>query len=101
MKTGRGLLAGAMALAGLMGVHQAQATTIANSVRTEKAADIATKVRAQTKKSMFGGDNPYASHGVFGMTPKEYGMRFGNGGSKKTNRLRYSHNAKVGRRNSK
>ncbi len=38
--------------------------------------------------------------GVFGMTPKEYGLRFGSGKGRKgrTNLLRCSHNAKLKRR---
>lgn len=36
----------------------------------------------------------------YGMSPKEYGIRYGNGNSRrpKHNRLRYSHNAKLKRR---
>lgn len=37
--------------------------------------------------------------GVFGMTPKEYGIRFGSGcGKKKTNFLRLARNARLRRR---
>lgn len=42
---------------------------------------------------------PPAYPGQFGLSPKEYGMRYGNGGSKRSNRNRYAHNAKVKRRN--
>lgn len=46
------------------------------------------------------GGIPFASvFPNYGMSPKEYGMRYGNGGSKKINRLRCAHNAKVKRRN--
>lgn len=35
----------------------------------------------------------------YGMSPREYGMRYGRGNRKgKSNRLRYSHNAKMKRR---
>ena len=38
--------------------------------------------------------------GVFGLTPREYGLRFGNGASRKgkKNYLRMAHNAKVSKR---
>lgn len=46
------------------------------------------------------GGIPLMQTGEFGLTPREYGLRFGNGASRKgkKNFLRMAHNSKVGKR---
>jgi hypothetical protein len=101
----KGLLTGAMALAGLGAVGLAQgAAKVDNNAVAVNANSKATTVRKETKGAikinpLTGGldmENPIGHN--FGMTPKEYGMRYGNGGSKHSNMNKYSHNAKLKRR---
>jgi hypothetical protein len=101
----KGLLAGAMAMAGLGTVGLAQgAAKLDNNAVTVSANSKATTVRKESKGAvkinpMTGGLDMTSPIGHnFGMTPKEYGMRYGNGGSKRSNMNRYSHNAKLKRR---
>lgn len=89
----------AIIMAGMLGFSQAQSSA-AIKVNSEIKATTARKSNSErlpfvspVRKSDLSG-----SYGVFGLTPKQYGQIYGNGGSKKSNRLRYSHNAKVKRR---
>lgn len=93
---------GAAALAGLASAGQVAS---ANALAAAPASTVeykATPERKATKEKISvndvtGGLNfPHLFSP--GLSPKEYGMRYGNGGSKRSNRLRYSHNAKVKRR---
>jgi len=105
----KGLMAGAMALAGLgtMGLGAANTVKLDNNAVTVNSNSKATIVRKESKGAikvnpMTGGlDMTPLMGSSFGLSPKEYGMRYGNGGSKRSNKLRYSHNVKVKRRNSK
>lgn len=97
------IIAGALGLAGLMGMGQVAQSRVneAASTRSESTPIKATagrKVSPYQKQIEIGGI-PLTHHiPAFGMSPKEYGIRYGNGGSKRSNRLRYSHNAKLKRR---
>lgn len=98
----------AMSLAGGIGVAQV-GQSLANAPVTQNqrsASDM--KATAPTKstfrRSIYaqsGGLDVIREGGEYGMSPMQYGMRYGNGKSRKIkhNRLRYSHNAKVNRRN--
>lgn len=88
MKSSRkSLLVGAMALAGLAGVGQvqsAQASASPNTLETSATARASKEKTIQQKNKIVNevGGIPIVSEGrQFGMTPKEYGMRYGNGGS--------------------
>ena len=89
-----------MMLAGLAGAGQVSAAS--TNMSTYQATTQAKEARK--KGSIFGiGSIPgmgSMSGGQFGLTPKEYGMRFGTGASRKgkSNRLRYATNAKLKRR---
>jgi len=95
----------AMALAGLMGSAQAtQPLTAQANVRTTgemKATREYRKSKEAINVNAYGGldFNPFLFKDA-GLSPKEYGLRFGTGKSRKnkSNRLRYSHNAKLNRR---
>jgi hypothetical protein len=95
----KSLLMATLAMAGLAGAgqvaqaHASEATTVQYKATTKtKAPKQKIVLNDVTGGLDFDRGNP------FGMTPKEYGIRFGNGGSKRSNRLRYSHNAKLKRR---
>lgn len=98
-------MAGAIALAGLgtTGLAKASANADSNAV-TINSNSKATTVRKEKKGAikinpMTGGLDMTPMWALNpGLSPKEYGMRYGNGGSKRSNRLRYSHNAKLKRR---
>jgi hypothetical protein len=102
----KGLMVGAMTLAGLgtAGMVKTLANTDNNAVTVSNSK--ATEPRKEKKGAikvnpMTGGldMDPYRQLDAMRlMSPKEYGMRFGNGGSKRSNRNRYSHNAKLKRR---
>lgn len=97
------LIAGAIGLAGLMGIGQIAQSRVneAAATRSESQPIKATRERKVSpyQHQVEIGGIPLTHHiPSYGMSPKEYGMRFGNGGSKRSNRLRYSHNAKVKRR---
>lgn len=104
----KGAMLGAMALAGLGGSQSTLAATA--KANTDNTAIIANSKATTVKKEKKGAIkvNPLTGGldmtppipGKFGLTPKEYGMRYGNGNSRKgkTNYTRMSHNAKVGRR---
>lgn len=93
----------AMALAGLGMVGQSYPSLAkaANQVKTEQAAEISRKSKREAFPFTKAGGSTDPFGNPFGLTPKEYGMRYGNGGSKRSNRLRYSHNAKVKRRSAR
>lgn len=100
MKKGMGLIAGAMALAGL-GVQAQIGQSIAVKSANEIQATQATKTKREKLPFTNMGSIPNLGFGgPFGLTPKEYGIAFGNGASRKgrSNKLRYSHNAKLKRR---
>lgn len=96
---------GAAAMAGLAGAGQvasAKATTApANTVEYKATNERKKQVKQKIAiNDMTGGLDFTHLLPQPGMSPKEYGIRYGNGGSKRSNRLRYSHNAKVKRRKS-
>lgn len=97
----------AMAVAGLMGT--AQATQPLSQATQQTATGGQSELKAtQERKRDKGAININALGGLdfkpllvsdFGMSPKEYGLSIAsNGGIKKSNRLRLSHNAKLKRR---
>lgn len=63
----------------------------------QKATRAETKVTTQIARHNVNGSGlDLITRGAFGMTPKEYGIRYGHGNRKgKTNRLRLAHNKKV------
>lgn len=90
----------ALALAGLAGTTQ-PATIVKQNTHQEQQKATAKKVVANhhvVRENVGGLD--LVQHGEYGMSPKEYGIRFGNGKSRKakTNYNRLSHNAKIERR---
>ena len=93
-----------MAVAGLFGTAQATApyvpTTQGNAQRDAKATPAKHTSRRQTIEELIGGVPLVSMLPDYGMSPKEYGIRYGNGASRKgkSNRLRNGHNAKVARR---
>lgn len=97
---------GAAAISGLAITGQiAQANkslAVTNSSTVEYKATTRRKEAKQniTVNDVTGGLDMSMPVRDFGLTPKEYGMRYGSGGTKRSNRLRYSHNAKVKRRKS-
>lgn len=92
----------AFALAGMMGTAQAaQSTLITSQNVNEIKATRETKHEAKKIEiNNYGGlDFPPIYFPEPGMSPKEYGMRYGHGNAKgKSNRLRLSHNAKLRRK---
>lgn len=93
----------AMALAGLTGSAQAAQPTLVTSQNVQEIKGVK-ETKRETKNievnNTGGLDFPPIHLPEPGLTPKEYGMRYGNGASRKgkSNRLRYGHNAKIGRR---
>lgn len=99
---GRAAGIGALAIASMLGGAQASQPLVAQTTN-------ATEIKATTKRKMnvkhkvvkedIGGLD-LMGYGDYGLSPKEYGLRFGTGKSRenKSNRLRYSHNAKLKRR---
>lgn len=91
----------AIALAGALGAGQtAQAMVPASTQVTEMKG---TAAKTQSRKSEYRaevGGIPLVTHYPdYGMSPKEYGIRFGHGNKKgKLNKLRLAHNAKLKRR---
>lgn len=100
----KSLVMGAAAMAGLASAGQVASAKMVDS----NSAPVKYEATAEKKKTgkqkiavnpLTGGLDMPALPPMFGiMTPKEYGMRYGNGGSKKSNRNRYAHNAKLKRR---
>lgn len=110
-RKGIGFLAAAMALAmaGSIGTTQSMENvnpkTAGGTEQNAKSTPAGERKKRSYHKEYMGssGGIPMLNHFTnYMMSPMEYGMRFGNGGSKKykSNRLRYSHNAKVKRRTS-
>jgi hypothetical protein len=108
-----GVIASAMAIgmAGMLGTAQVSQSTVVNqqqqtrNLPTQEIKSTAPR-KSVSRKSIIaqaGGLDVVLEGGVFGLTPKQYGMRFGNGKSRlgKVNKLRLSHNAKLKRRKSK
>ena len=92
---------GGLALAGIAGAGQVQANKALAAQNTVEYK-ATTKDRKSEKEKISvnditGGLN-FLHGNPYGMSPKEYGMRYGHGGTKRSNRLRYSHNAKLKRR---
>lgn len=92
-----------MALAGLVGNAQATQpyvnTPTSQTAGKDMKATPASHATRQARSVHSAGGLDLMQHGEYGMSPKEYGMRFGHGNSKRhTNKLACSHKAKVGRR---
>lgn len=100
----KSIVMGATTMAGLTGAGQVASAKLADTKATAVKYEATNEKKKAGKQKitvnpLTGGlDMPAHTPGVFGLTPKEYGQRFGNGGSKRSNRLRYSHNAKLKRR---
>lgn len=94
----------ALSLAGAMGVGQVSQTATApmQSEQTKSDFKATPPKQREAKTRMVNeiGGIPLMQTGEFGLTPREYGLRFGNGASKKrkNNYQRMAHNAKVCRR---
>ena len=93
-----------MALAGLMGSAQASQAYV-NSPLTQNAAgkDMkatpANSTRAQYRTVHTSGGLDLMQRGEYGMSPMEYGMRYGHGNKgRHTNLNKCSHNSKLKRR---
>lgn len=94
----------ATALASLAGTGQVAQSAQA-PVSTQQTVELKgteAKIRKHATKSVLhsGGMDIVQHDNGYGMSPKEYGIRYGNGNSRKVkhNRLRHSHNAKVKKR---
>jgi hypothetical protein len=89
----------AFALAALAGSAQALPLTSAPTTQNETKAT-APKVTQRTAHKVHSvGGLDLMQYGNYGMSPKEYGIKFGSGNQKgRCNRLRFSHNAKLKRR---
>ncbi|CAM6001135.1 unnamed protein product [Sphagnum balticum] len=105
MNKRKGLIAGVIALAGLGASAQVQSANIPMSSLVKQEATIEKKQKPGKQRiavnPLTGGlDMPPIFPTQFGMTPKEYGIRYGTGASKKkkSNRQRYATNAKISRR---
>lgn len=95
-----GVVAGAMALAGLMGFGQTAQGIAVKTGKEIQAANTRNQRRVRLPfVSPVGSGNPYV-YKEPGLSPTEYGMRFGTGKSriKKSNRLAFSTKAKLKRR---
>jgi hypothetical protein len=97
----------ALGLAGGLGTAQISQTAISNTPIQQSQRSGEIKATAPTKSvsrkiviQQSGGLDVIEEGGVFGLTPMQYGIQYGNGKSRKLkhNRLRYSHNAKLKRR---
>jgi hypothetical protein len=104
-----GLIGTALAFALAAGLGTAQVThTSINNAPTSQAQRSGEMKATQPRKSVSrkivaqhsGGLDIIHEGGDYGMSPKQYGLSYGNGKSRKVkhNRLRYSHNAKLKRR---
>lgn len=99
----RNLAIAAAFIAGSLGSAQATQPVLTQDTRT--ATEIKSTPAQQTKKKVshvkiVGGlDLVHESYHSYGMSPMEYGMKYGHGNKKKhTNTLRISHNHKVAKR---
>ncbi|WP_025142737.1 hypothetical protein [Pedobacter jeongneungensis] len=88
------------ALSALMfgGAGASAATNSVGTYKEMKSGAIETRQQRHQRVVFQGGGLDLIEHGAPGLSPKAYGMLVGNGGSKRSNRLRYSHNAKLKRR---
>jgi len=95
------------ALAAILGMAGLGATGQIAQASQPKANTVQYEATPKEAKQAKPTNNPYGgplgnllSFSIPGLTPKEYGIRFGTGKSrnKKSNRLRYSANAKIRRR---
>lgn len=87
-------------MAGLAGAGQvasAHTQSAASTVEYKATTDRKSKKEKITVNDVAGGLD-FAPSNPYGLSPKEYGQRFGRGGTKRSNQLRYSHNAKLKRR---
>jgi hypothetical protein len=94
-------IAMSLSLAAFIGGSQAMPpTTTHHSAQEETKAVGANHTRkARTIEETIGGIPRVTYYPDYGMSPKEYGMKYGHGNKKgKSNRLRFSHNAKLKRR---
>jgi hypothetical protein len=104
---GRAAGIGALAIASMLGGAQATQPLVAQQHQSQaQGGELkATREHRKSKEAInvnaYGGldFNPFLFNDS-GLSPKEYGLRFGTGKSSKnkSNRLRYSHNAKLKRR---
>lgn len=95
----KSFLSFAIALAGLTGATQASAPLMQSSFNEMKATAAKHSQSENKIYNTIGGIPLTTILPDYGMSPKEYGMRYARGNRKgKSNRLRYSHNAKMKRR---
>lgn len=102
----KSLVLGAAATAGLVaGGQVASAKMVDSSKQAPTEQYKATAEKKKKEKGAIGINNLTGGLDIppmyplqAGLSPKEYGMRYGNGGSKRSNRNRYAHNAKLKRR---
>ncbi len=85
-------------MAGLAGSHAAQAHRTAGTLHETKATAARPVSKYKVMREVGGLD--LVTHGMPGLSPKEYGLRYGNGKSKrhKTNKIQRSHGYKVAAR---
>jgi hypothetical protein len=95
----------AMALAALTGgVQGSQAYVNTPITQGQTSKDMKATPAKQARQTEHvvntAGGLDLVQRGEYGMSPMQYGMRYGTGASRKnkSNRLRYSHNAKVANR---
>jgi hypothetical protein len=91
-----------LGLAGMTGTAQAmQSLAHTTHVSREEMKAVGAKHTRQSKtiEESIGGIPRVTFMPDYGMSPKEYGMKYGHGNKKgRSNRLRFSHNAKLKRR---
>jgi hypothetical protein len=102
MNTRKIAIAMCLGLAGMTGTAQAmQSLAHTTHVSQEEMKAIGAKHTKKYKitEETIGGIPLVSYLPDYGMSPKEYGMKYGHGNRKgKSNRLRFSHNAKLKRR---
>lgn len=97
-----GILSAAMAMgmAAMIGGSQATQVSRVNQVSETKATAPEQRRSRSSIVNHVGGIPIVTTGGAYGMSPKEYGMRFAHGpGKRHVNKLRLKHNAKLKRRN--
>lgn len=107
---GRAAGIGALAIASMLGSAQASQPLVSQTQQSQsqggemKAVRDTRKSKEEINVNAFGGldFNPFLFRDA-GISPKEYGLRYGSGKSRtsKSNRKRLSHNAKLKRRRAK
>jgi hypothetical protein len=102
MNTRKIAIAMCLGLAGMTGAAQAmQSLAHTTHVTQEEMKAVGAKhtKKSRTIEETFGGLPLVSFMPDYGMSPKEYGMKYGHGNKKgRSNRLRFSHNAKLKRR---